>query len=263
MRRTLDQRWRVMLPPTMASSFDRVDYANWLNGSRESAAIAVPLVMDEIGPRSVVDVGCGLGAWIAVFSEHGATDVLGIDGPWVDQALLEVPAEAFQAADLSKPLEIGRRFDLAVCLEVAHLLEPSLAERLVLTLMSLSEVVVFSAAIPGQGGFGHLNEQWPRYWAELFAAYGYVATDPFRARLWEEPEVKWWFAQNMICFVDRPALNRLPSLGKYVCASGSPLPLVHPQCFARPEEEEHSAAPPARPSRLPWRRSGWRPTSKG
>ena len=263
MRRTLDQRWRVMLPPTMASSFDRVDYANWLNGSRESAAIAVPLVIDEIGPRSVVDVGCGLGAWIAVFSDHGATDVLGIDGPWVDQALLEVPAEAFQAADLSKPLEIGRRFDLAVCLEVAHLLEPSLAERLVLTLMSLSEVVVFSAAIPGQGGFGHLNEQWPRYWAELFAAYGYVATDPFRARLWEEPEVKWWFAQNMICFVDRPALNRLPSLGKYVCASGSPLPLVHPQCFARPEEEEHSAAPPARPSRLPWRRSGWRPTSKG
>ena len=247
----------------MATSFDRVDYANWLNGSRESAAIAVPLVIDEIGPRSVVDVGCGLGAWIAVFSDHGATDVLGIDGPWVDQALLEVPAEAFQAADLSKPLEIGRRFDLAVCLEVAHLLEPSLAERLVLTLMSLSEVVVFSAAIPGQGGFGHLNEQWPRYWAELFAAYGYVATDPFRARLWEEPEVKWWFAQNMICFVDRPALNRLPSLGKYVCASGSPLPLVHPQCFARPEEEEHSAAPPARPSRLPWRRSGWRPTSKG
>jgi len=247
----------------MATSFDRVDYANWLNGSRESAAIAVPLVIDEIGPRSVVDVGCGLGAWIAVFSDHGATDVLGIDGPWVDQALLEVPAEAFQAADLSKPLEIGRRFDLAVCLEVAHLLEPSLAERLVLTLMSLSEVVVFSAAIPGQGGFGHLNEQWPRYWAELFAAYGYVATDPFRARLWEEPEVKWWFAQNMICFVDRPALNRLPSLGKHVCASGSPLPLVHPQCFARPEEEEHSAAPPARPSRLPWRRSGWRPTSKG
>ena len=237
----------------MATPFDHVDYPNWLKGSRESAAIIVPLVMDEVRPRSVVDVGCGLGAWIAVFSEHGVKDILGIDGPWVDQKLLEVPAESFQVADLSEPLDNGRHFDLALCLEVAHLLEPALAEPLVLTLTSLSDIVLFSAAIPGQGGLGHLNEQWPRFWAQLFAAHDYIATDPFRTQVWEQTDVKWWFAQNTICFIASPTLDRLPSLRNHACANGSPLPLVHPGCFSWHLEEARTSAPPARASRLPWR----------
>jgi SAM-dependent methyltransferase len=197
----------------VGTPFDDVDYPSWLRGSRESAAVLVPLMMDEIAPRSVVDVGCGLGAWLAVFSEHCVYDVVGLDGPWVDQKLLEIDAAFFRVADLGEPLALGRRFDLALCLEVAHLLEPSLAERLVLSLASLSDVVVFSAAIPGQGGLGHVNEQWPEFWAELFAEQSYVATDPFRSRVWEEPDVKWWFAQNTICLVATHALGRLPSSG--------------------------------------------------
>ena len=57
-----------------------------------------------------------------------------------------------------------------------------------------------------------MNEQWPRYWAELFARRGYVATDPFRAALWEHPDVKWWFAQNSVCFATPDALARTPVL---------------------------------------------------
>ena len=202
----------------------------------------------------MVDVGCGLGAWLATFSEHGVDDILGIDGAWVDQNLLEIPATAYQVADLSQPLDIGRRFDLVLCLEVAHLIEPPLAERLVSTLTSLSDVVVFAAAIPGQGGLGHLNEQWPRYWAELFAAHSYTATDPFRTRIWEEPDVKWWFAQNTICFAAQPALGRLPSLATHTCQTGYPLPLVHPECFTWLVHQTTASAAPARISRLPWRR---------
>jgi SAM-dependent methyltransferase len=238
----------------LPTPFDNVDYQSWLQGSRESAAKLVPLVIDEITPHSAVDVGCGLGAWLATLLEHGVDDVLGIDGPWVDQRLLEIPATAYRVADLSQPLDIGRRFDLALCLEVAHLLDPPLAERLVSTLTSLSDVVVFSAAIPGQGGLGHLNEQWPRYWAELFAAHGYTATDPFRKQIWEEPDVKWWFAQNTICFVAQSALDRLTSLVDHTCATGYPLPIVHPECFTWLVHQTTTTAAPARPSRLPWRR---------
>lgn len=237
----------------VGTPFDDVDYPSWLSGSRESAAVLVPLMMEEIAPRSVVDVGCGLGAWLAVFAEHGVHDVVGLDGPWVDQKLLEIDAAAFRVADLAEPLDLGRRFDLALCLEAAHLLEPPSAERLVLSLTSLSDVVVFSAAIPGQGGLGHVNEQWPGFWAELFAEHSYVATDPFRLRVWEDPDVKWWFAQNTVCLVATRALPRLASLGKHVCANGTPLPLVHPGCLGA-VIDAHTPPSQARPSRLPWRK---------
>jgi SAM-dependent methyltransferase len=208
--------------------------------------------MDEIAPRSVVDVGCGLGAWLAVFSEHGVDDVVGLDGPWVDQTALEIDAADFRVADLGEPLVLGRRFDLALCLEVAQLLAPPLAEQLVLSLITLSDVVVFSSAIPGQGGLGHVNEQWPRYWANLFAEHSYIATDPFRSRIWEEPDVKWWFAQNTVCLVSTRALPHLPPLHEHVCANGSPPALVHPGCLSAVVEAQASPRQ-ARQSRLPWR----------
>lgn len=216
----------------MASPFEDVDFVSWLDGSYESATVAVPLLLETLEPRSVVDVGCGLGAWLAVFREHGIDDVLGLDGAWVDRRQLRIPGEAFVAIDVREPIGVDRRFDLALCLEVAHLIEPGHAATIVVSLTTLSDVVVFSAGIPGQGGFHHLNEQWPRYWAELFATHGFVSTDPFRAALWEVPEVKWWFAQNLVCFVSGDALERLPLLT--ACPSGAPLPLVHPSCARDP-----------------------------
>ena len=97
-------RRRVLRTP-----FDEVDFPSWLKGSRESAAILVPHIMDDIAPRSVVDVGCGLGAWLAVFSEHSVRDVVGLDGPWVDHAALEIAADDFRVADLREPLALERR----------------------------------------------------------------------------------------------------------------------------------------------------------
>lgn len=238
----------------MGTPFDEVDFPSWLSGSRESASVLVPYLMNEIAPSSVVDVGCGLGAWLAVFWEHGVHDVLGLDGHWVDRTALEIDAECFQIADLREPLALGRRFDLALCLEVGQLLDPSFARQLVRSLTALSDVVVFSAAIPGQGGLGHLNEQWPRYWADLFAERSYIATDPFRSRIWEESGVKWWFAQNIVCLVTPRALPRLPALNAHVCSNGNPPSLVHPGCLSA-VIETHASPRPTRQSRLRWRRS--------
>jgi SAM-dependent methyltransferase len=237
----------------VASIFEDLDYEDWLRGSTESARVSVPLVLEKIPARSVVDVGCGLGAWLAVFRDHGVEDVLGYDGPWVDRSKLLVAPGDFRAADFHEPLEVERWFDLAVCLEVAHLLEPEHAERFVETLVSQTDVVLFSAAIPGQGGIHHVNEQWPSYWAELFRSRGYVATDPFRAALWEHPDVKWWFAQNIVCYVAPSALGRLPGLANARCA-GAPLPLVHPGCLERYSEELQQRQDRPRRAR-PWHRS--------
>src|SRR3954447_18933738 len=224
----------------MASPFDTVDFESWLAGSTESARVAVPLILSAVPARSVVDVGCGLGAWLAVFKEQGVIDVLGIDGPWVDRSQLLIAPSEFVAHDLEQPLEVPRRFDLALCLEAAQLLEEQHAVQLVESLVALADAVVFGAAIPGQGGIHHVNPQWPRYWAELFAVHGYVASDPFRAALWEHEDVKWWFAQNMVCFANAEAIARLPALEGSRCAE-APLPLVHPGCLQSVLDEVRAA----------------------
>ena len=168
--------------------------------------------MDEIAPASVVDVGCGLGAWLAVFLEHGVSDVVGLDGPWVDQTVLEIDPADFRVV---RPREDRLRSgDASTSRCASRWLNSSIRHSpssLCCSLTTLSDVIVFSSAIPGQGGLGHVNEQWPRYWANLFAQHSYIATDPFRLRIWEEPDVKWWFAQNTICLASTRVLPRFPA----------------------------------------------------
>src|SRR5204862_3532668 len=142
--------------------------------SLRSARAVVPLVMELVRPASVLDVGCGLGTWLAAFAEAGVADFLGMDGDYVDRAKLKIPAERFRAADLTNPPSPGRTFDLAVCLEVAEHLPEKASPRLVELLATAAPVVLFSAALPGQGGTRHINEQWPAFWQRLFAARGFV-----------------------------------------------------------------------------------------
>lgn len=222
-----------------------VDYVSWLASSPASAAVVVPLLQELIAADSVVDVGCGLGAWLAAFRSHGVEDVLGLDGAWVDRSALAIPQDRFVPADLAHPIAVDRRFDLALCLEVAHLLQPSHAPQLVTGLAGLADVVCLSAGIPGQPGIQHVNLQWPAYWAELFSRHGYRPCDPLRARLWEDDAVAWWFAQNLLVYATDEALDRLPGLAAARCAGDRPRPLVHPTCYlARVDDASRRRALP-------------------
>lgn len=201
-------------------------------GSRASARAIVPLVVDLVAPASVVDLGCGTGAWLATFVEHGISDVLGIDGESMQTELLEIPKERFVARDLSRPVSLERRFELAVCLEVAEHLSHESADDLVDSLVAAAPVVLFSAAIPGQGGEGHVNEQWPDYWVERFARRDYLAVDCIRRRVWEDPAVEYWYAQNSFLFVARGELEVRPRLRRErELANGFPVSVVHPRKY--------------------------------
>jgi SAM-dependent methyltransferase len=175
-----------------------------VEGSRSSARLVVPMIMELVRPKRVVDVGCGLGTWLAVFRDHGAEEILGIDGVYVDRQRLEIAPHEFLACDLSSSMAVDRRFDLAVSLEVAEHLPEGSADALVSFLTSLAPVILFSAAIPCQGGTNHVNEQWPDYWATRFENHGYRTYDCIRDCIWDNPDVECWYAQNILLYSQRP-----------------------------------------------------------
>lgn len=165
-------------------------------GARRSAEALVPIVFEEYQPRSVIDVGCGEGLWGAAFKARGA-EVFGIDS----QASPVIP---HADADLEKPLPDLGEFDLAVCLEVAEHLTPGRGPSFVADLCRLAPVVMFSAAIPGQGGTGHLNERWPGYWQGFFNEQGFACSAALRWRIWEDDRIENWYRQNLIMCAREP-----------------------------------------------------------
>jgi SAM-dependent methyltransferase len=191
-----------------------------LAAAQESAREILPIVLDVIKPASVIDIGCGTGNWLTIAHELGVHEILGVDGSWV-KGQLAISPENFIEHDLSTPLKLDRRFDLALSLEVAEHLPSSAARVFVQSLCAAADVVLFSAAIPGQGGRRHVNEQWPAYWAELFAALRYECYDFLRPRIWNNPRVTWHYAQNSMIFARAGSRHpfREPT---------TPLPLVHP-----------------------------------
>lgn len=188
--------------------------------------------MEMVQPKSVVDVGCGTGGWLAVFKELGIQDYLGIDGEYVDLKMLQIPQEKFLAFDLKQPLPIDKKFDLVVSLEVAEHLPFEVAEMFVNSLTRMGEVVLFSAAIPFQGGVGHINEQWPDYWVNIFQKQGYAVADCLRKKIWNNPKVEFWYAQNILVFAQQSCLEKYPLLAKEVRETTiDRLAIVHPTAY--------------------------------
>jgi 2-polyprenyl-3-methyl-5-hydroxy-6-metoxy-1,4-benzoquinol methylase len=174
----------------------------------------VPVIIKLFNPDNVVDVGCGLGEFLYYFKKHGVEDVLGIDGHWVDKRQIKRHLEPFefQEHDLENKLELERYYDLVISLEVAEHLPPASANAFVQNLISAGKLIVFSAAIPTQGGQNHQNEQWLTYWVEKFSKYNYKLHDIIRPLIWDNEKIHWWYRQNIVLFAPenyRPPSNLL------------------------------------------------------
>jgi len=211
--------------------YSKLYYKADVVASMDSARVIVPIVVDLLHPKSVIDFGCGMGTWLSVFKENGVGDMLGIDGHWVRPGALFIDPECFVAADLTQPIDPPRRFDLAMSLEVAEHLPSDRAGTFVESIIRAAPAVLFSAAIPFQGGLRHFNEQWPAYWAQLFRERGYRCIDCIRERIWNDPRVTYWYAQNTLLFVDEHSLPEYPSLAEMERRTSEPLPLVHPEAY--------------------------------
>ncbi len=198
--------------------------------SYQSARHVIPTIQQFVPVGSVCDVGCGVGTWLRAFREAGVQDILGVDGHYVDQNLLEIPGSVFREADLRQPLRLDRSFDLAMSIEVAEHLPESRSVSFVEDLTRLAPVVLFSAAIPRQGGTAHINEQWQSHWAAIFAQCGFATCDVLRPIIWNNADIARWYRQNILLFCRSDFLPEVPRLN-----SGPdnrlPLSVVHPQQY--------------------------------
>jgi SAM-dependent methyltransferase len=165
-----------------------------LDGAREALRI---LFADEF-PRSVLDVGCGTGTWLNAALERGAEEIVGVEGADIPEGLLHVPAEHIVRADLRRPIDLRRKFDLVLCLETAEHIDRDSAATLIDSLVHHGDTILFSAAIPGQDGDGHINCQWPDYWQELFNGRGFACSDMVRWKIWDNAAIEPWYRQNLM-----------------------------------------------------------------
>ena len=191
-----------------------------------SAERIISFVLSIYQPSSVIDVGASGGIFLLELMKRDIKDVLGIDGPWISDKDIVIPKENYIRIDLTKPFSFERKFDLVICLEVLEHLSWETGELLLRELTSLSDVILFSAAVPGQGGTHHVNEQWPSFWTKEFRKYGFTHID-LRPYIWNDKEILPWYKQNMMMYIKREQcdyfltkLNKLERL--------DPLSYIHP-----------------------------------
>lgn len=214
---------------TLAEVYDEGFYRKQMAGSLRSAAVILDELFRLYRPDSVLDLGCGRGTWLRAALDLGVGKVAGVDGAWVVPEALVIPPPSFVQADMEGALPDLGRFDLAISVEVIEHLSDPAGRRLIARLTGAADVVLFSGAIPYQGGDNHINEQWQSHWAGIFRSHGYSCTDCIRPAVWNNPEVEWWYAQNVLVYTrdGSPAARHFPAPGKPAL-----LDIAHPRRYA-------------------------------
>lgn len=176
-------------------------YDNFEDTTIMAGKLILPYVIGILSPRSIIDFGCGEGAWLQIVKEIDQTiDVCGLDGSYVKPEQLKIEKDEFIPSDLKERIELGKTFDLAISLEVGEHLEEEYADEFVGNIIRHSDRVLFSAAIPEQGGTHHVNERWQSYWVEKFKNQGFYVSTALRNRFWEDERITPWRRQNLLFF---------------------------------------------------------------
>lgn len=178
---------------------------NYLFGFTNNGAYSAERIIGELlkfipNPKSVLDLGCGMGAFGKAFETHGIQDITLIDHPSIQQKELLTSGSKFIAVDLDKTLPPPIKVDVAVCVEVLEHFSTRRALDILEYLCKSSSLILFSAAVPRQGGTGHLNEQTHEYWQNIFKERGFEYSDGFKINLLSDSQILYYYCQNIFLF---------------------------------------------------------------
>lgn len=168
--------------------------------SYASAKKVIAVLQNYYCPKSVIDVGCGIGTWLKAWSEAGVDDYKGYDINQIEECDLFVGRDKIEIVDLTASFPT-KRVDLVMALEVAEHLPPDYSETFIKNVTEISDIVLFSAALPMQAGANHINTQPLKFWVEIFKKYNYLCFDIIRPQIINEPDVAPWYKQNVLLFV--------------------------------------------------------------
>ena len=197
--------------------------------TRRGAVVVANILESWIDFRTVLDLGCGTGIWLKVLRDGGRRQVFGVDFEANDPADLAVDPDLILTADLGQTLDLHRRYDLVVCLEVAEHIDAQFADVVVENCTRHGDLILFSAALPGQRGVNHINEQPPQYWVERFQRHGYIVLDPIRRLIWTDPQIPVWYRQNILLFVKTGSVHHEVLRARADTATSGPLDVAHPE----------------------------------
>ena len=217
--------------------YNRVFYEKRV-GTEDRVKVIVECVANHYHGNitSAIDLGCGLGILVNSFREYYQDKcndkfiVRGVDGDYVQKDLLIIGKNEFCSWNLEESYSDNQRYDIAISTECAEHLEPSRADSFVDDLTRLSDMILFSAAIPYQGGVNHVNEQPLSYWVKKFEKRGYELRDVIRPDIWDDKRIQYFYRQNMVMFVKRGSMS-YELLDKR--ADNTLLDVIHPEIWEK------------------------------
>lgn len=182
------------------SGYGTVFYEMEGESAKKSSQVILPYVIEKLQPKSIVDFGCGTGEWLYTAKQFDCVEkVLGLDGVYAKDFYV-LSEDEFFPCELNQYIDLGQKFDLAISLEVAEHIRSQFETIFVENLVRHSDIILFSAAIPYQGGRSHVNEQYPSYWRKIFNEYGYEICDCLRKVFWDNDDVDIWYRQNIMFY---------------------------------------------------------------
>jgi Methyltransferase domain len=219
-------------PPTLPRHHPVIYAGLKATGQQLSSQRTILAYLAEIRAfRSVVEFGCGRASWLHAARQLGAKEIRGYDNIEMPMERRGLTPQQFVRANINQPIELEKKFDLAICVGGTQEVSESTSATLIQTLCAASNWILFAAALPYQSGKRLANEFWLESWAKLFSDSGFTCYDILRRTFWHDARVAYYYRQSVCLFIRPGAHYALKARGFE--PSARPPSLVHPEMYLR------------------------------
>jgi len=153
-------------------------YYNWfVKNTKDYIKTTMDWFIDTYKPKSIIDYGCGIGAYLESGFNKGVERLQGFDinGEILKKYTNPLIGKFITYTDCTEKINTDK-YECIISIETAEHINPLKSEVFVMNLINSADensLIIFSAAQPEQNGTGHINCQTKEFWIELFNTYGF------------------------------------------------------------------------------------------